>query len=74
VFLRCGVAGSIMLMWCLKSHVLLLVPALFLCCCCIFTLPAVDGRVSHGYCITPLDVFEHFILQHILKLADAKNK
>uniref|UniRef100_A0A383WL79 Uncharacterized protein n=1 Tax=Tetradesmus obliquus TaxID=3088 RepID=A0A383WL79_TETOB len=34
-----------------------------------------DGvRVAHACSVTPLDVFEHFILQHIFKLADAKNK
>ncbi|WIA18446.1 hypothetical protein OEZ85_009905 [Tetradesmus obliquus] len=34
-----------------------------------------DGvRVAHACSVTPLDVFEHFILQHIFKLADAKNE
>jgi hypothetical protein len=38
-------------------------------------LHAVDGpKVSQPYCLTPLDIFEQFILHEIFKKAQDKNR
>jgi hypothetical protein len=44
--------------------------------CCLLLLPfAVDGpKVAQPYCLTPLDIFERFILRTIFRKAQEKDR